>query len=165
MRYRAAIWFIAAAAVMGSALWLGCGVKSMPIPPEEAIPQRIVSLSGISVNKGVQLSWIRPDRYAGGHRMRDLAKFELYRAEGTGGGYHPIAEIPVTDQARFQQQRQFTYVDTETRLGQGYRYQVVSETADGYRSQPSNEAETVRQKPKPPPNPENFVVPEPTPLP
>ncbi len=97
--------------------------------------------------------------------MRDLAKFELYRAEGTGGGFQPVADIPVTDQARFQQQRRFSYLDADTRLGQVYRYQVVAETADGYRSQPSNEAEVVREKPKPPPNPENFVMPQPTPLP
>ncbi len=137
----------------------------MPIPPGQAIPERIVSLSGTSVGKGIQVSWLRPDRYAGGHRMRDLAKFELYRAEGTGGAYRPIADIPVTDQTRFQQQRSFTYLDPDTRLGQVYRYEVVAETADGYRSQPSNEAEVARQKPKPPPNPENFVVPQPTPLP
>lgn len=165
MTHRAAICFVAAAGVLASALWLGCGVKSVPVPPEEAVPERIVSLSAASINKGIELSWIRPDRYAGGHRMRDLAKFELFRADASGGSYEPIAQIPVTDQQRFQQQRRFTYLDTDTRLGQAYRYQVVSETADGYRSRPSNEAEVVREKPKPPPNPENFVLPQPTPLP
>lgn len=165
MMHRSAIFFIAAAAIVGSALWLGCGVKSAPVPPEEAVPERIADLSGTSVDKGIRLSWARPDRYAGGHKMRDLASFKLYRAEGTGGGYRPVADIPVTDQTRFQQQHRFTYLDSDTRLGQVYRYEVVSQTADGYRSQPSNEAAITREKPTPPPNPENFVIPEPTPLP
>lgn len=165
MIHRSALLFISAAAILASALWLGCGVKSVPVPPEEAIPERIVDLSAASVVKGVELSWARPDRYAGGHRMRDLASFKLYRAEGIEGSYQPIADIPITDQTRFQQQRRFTYLDSDTRIGQRYRYEIVSETADGYRSQPSNEAETVREKPKPRPTPENFVIPAPAPLP
>ena len=45
---------------------LGCGVKSPPIPPEQAIPERIVGLQASSRRNGVALSWERPDRTAGG---------------------------------------------------------------------------------------------------
>ena len=149
-----------AAALLG----LGCGVKSPPVAPQQAVPERIVGLDAISQKKGVLLSWERPDRTAGGGRMRDLGSFEVDRAEGTGS-FHALTDVPVTDQDRFQQQRKFTYLDTTAEVGHQYRYQVISSTLDQYRSAPSNEAEITHQLPKPPPNPEDFVIPQPKPLP
>ena len=73
--------------------------------------------------------------------------------------------LPVTDLDRFQQEHQFSYLDSTAQLGHHYRYQVISETRDAYRSAPSNMAELTRQKPPPPPNPEDFVLPQPKPLP
>ena len=159
-------WMAAAsaAAIAASMLWLGCGVKSPPVPPEQAVPERIVDLTAVSAKDGIHLGWERPDRYAGGHRMRDLGKFEIERAEDSGA-YRPLVDIPVNDQQRFQQQRHFDYIDSATEIGHSYKYRVLSETQDGYRSKPSNEAEATRVVPKPPPNPENFVLPQPTPLP
>ena len=145
-------------------LIFGCGVKSQPIPPERAIPERIVGLDATSQKNGVLLSWERPDRTAGGTKMRDLGSFEVDRAENTSA-FRPLAEIPVTDQDRFQQQRKFSYLDGSAAVGHHYRYQVISSTLDAYRSDPSNEAELTHQLPKPPPNPENFVIPQPKPLP
>jgi hypothetical protein len=150
--------------IAASLLWLGCGVKSPPVPPQQAVPERIEDLAAASGKDGIRLSWERPERYAGGGKMRDLGKFEILRAEDSAG-YRPLVEIPVNDQQRFQQQRDFSYVDSATEIGHSYKYQVLSETQDGYRSAPSNEAETTRVVPKPPPNPENFVLPQPTPLP
>jgi hypothetical protein len=143
---------------------LGCGVKSIPIPPERAIPERIVSLQAISQRNGVMLSWERPDRTAGGSKMSDLGSFEVERAEDTGP-FHQLVDIPVTDQDRFQQQQKFNYLDTGVEVGQRYRYQVISSTLDNYRSDPSNEAKITHERPAPPPNPENFVIPQPKPLP
>ncbi len=76
-----------------------------------------------------------------------------------------ISALAVEDLQRFRQQRHFTFVDTDTVVGHRYRYRVVSITTDGYESLPSNQAEIVRTVPKPPPNPENFVLPTPVPLP
>jgi len=152
---------ILAAAAM---LFIGCGVKSLPVPPEQAVPERIVGLDATSQKNGVLLSWERPDRTAGGAKMRDLGSFEVDRAENTGG-FRPLVDIPVTDQDRFQQQQKFTYLDAAAEVGHHYRYQVISSTLDAYRSDPSNEAEITHQLPKPPPNPENFVIPQPKPLP
>jgi hypothetical protein len=152
-------------AVFGVAiLILGCGVKSPPVAPEQAVPERIVGLEASAERNGVQLSWERPDRTAGGGRLRDLGSFELDRAENTGA-FQELAEIPVTDQDRFQQQRKFTYLDAGAQAGHHYRYQVISSTLDHYRSVPSNHAELTYEVPKPPPNPDNFVIPQPTPLP
>ena len=143
---------------------IGCGVKSQPVPPEQAMPERIVGLAAASQKNGVMLSWERPDRTAGGAKMRDLGSFEIDRAENTGA-FRPLVDIPVTDQDRFQQQQKFTYLDGAAEVGHHYRYQVISSTLDAYRSDPSNEAEITHQLPKPPPNPENFVIPQPKPLP
>ena len=155
---------ILAATLAASIFALGCGVKSPPIAPERAVPERIVGLTAISEKNGVLLSWERPDRTAGGGKMRDLGSFEIDRAENTAA-FQPLIGIPVTDQDRFQQQRKFTYLDGGAEVGHHYRYQVISSTLDSYRSDPSNEAEITHELPKPPPNPEDFVIPQLKPLP
>jgi hypothetical protein len=144
--------------------YAGCGVKDRPQPPSAVRPRRIIDLEAVSVDNGIRLRWSRPERYTGGARLRDLGKFEILRASG-GGAPALLADIPVTDRQRFRQQRHFTYLDTDTKIGQRYRYQVTAMTTDGYESQPSNQAEAVRAVPTPTPNPENFVLPTPVPLP
>jgi len=144
--------------------WIGCGVKGVPIPPEAAIPERIADLDAFSDKDGIRLSWGRPLHYSGGRKLRDLGSFEIDRAEGTGAP-RMIAKIPVTDQERFQQQRTFDYLDGDTQIGHTYRYVVIAETFDGYRSPPSNEAQVVRAAPSPQANPETYTLPTPTPLP
>ena len=143
--------------------WLGCGVKSLPIPPEAARPEKIQNLEASSSNNGIRLSWTRPETYAGGARMKDLGGFTIARA-GADGSYQKLEDVPVTDQGRFQIQHTFNYTDSAAEVGGTYRYYVISNTTDGYHSEPSNVATIVRRAPKPPPNPENFVVPTPSPL-
>jgi hypothetical protein len=143
--------------------WLGCGVKSVPIPPQAARPEKIQNLAGSSSKDGIRLTWSRPENYAGGEKMRDLEGFAISRSTGDTP-FQKIGEIQVTDQGRFQVQRTFTYNDSETEVGSTYRYEVISNTTDGYHSEPSNTATVVRRVPKPPPNPETFVVPTPAPL-
>ncbi len=145
-------------------LHAGCGIKSKPEPPEAVRPQRIMDLTAVSVAKGVRIRWGRPEHYTGGGRMRDLGKFEILRSSG-GELPSVVSEIAVTDLQRFRQQTHFSYLDVDTVVGHRYRYRVVSTTTDGYESLPSNQAEIVRSVPKPAPNPENFVLPTPVPLP
>jgi hypothetical protein len=162
MKYKplAAVLICIALASLG---WLGCGVKSIPIPPEAARPEKIQNLEATSTKDGIRLSWSRPESYAGGQKMRDLGGFTVARS-GADGPFEKIGEIPITDQGRFQVQRTFIYTDSATELGSTYRYQVISNTTDGYHSEPSNTATIVRKTPQPPPNPENFVLPTPVPL-
>jgi hypothetical protein len=152
------------AALAMAAAWLGCGVKSLPIPPEDARPARILDLRAVSENRGVELSWGRPDTYASGAKMRDLGSFWVMRSD-TQGQYRKVTEIPVTDRQRFQVQRRFSYLDSATEVGHAYSYRVVARTTDGYESEPSNEVALTRTVPRPPPNPETFVLPTPTPVP
>lgn len=150
-------------AFVAAASWIGCGVKSPPVPPQAARPQRIQDLRAASVKGGVRLSWSRPNTYEAGGKMRNLGHFVILRADQ--GVPHEVGEVPVTDQDRFQQQQLFTYTDRDTTLGQSYAYEIISWTQDNYKSAPSNEVSIERTEPRPPPNPENFILPTPTPLP
>jgi hypothetical protein len=156
---------IVALLLIGAGLmYAACGIKSRPLPPSEVRPQRTTDLEAVSVANGIRIRWSRPEHYTGGGRMRDLGKFEILRAIG-GAQPQVAADIAVTDLQRFRQQRHFSYLDTDTEIGQRYRYQIISVTTDGYESLPSNQAEVVRAVPTPTPNPENFVLPTPVPLP
>jgi hypothetical protein len=142
----------------------GCGVKGPPIAPGLVRPESVADLRASAAAAGIELAWHRPTQYTGGHTMRDLSGFVILRAEGNAQ-MEPLLEIPVTDQERLQIQREFTYLDGETAMGHSYRYTVIAETADGYRSDLSNEVIFTRIKPPPPLNPENFKLPTPSPLP
>jgi hypothetical protein len=139
----------------------GCGVKSAPIPPEYARPERILSLRAAAAAGGIKLTWQRPSHYTSGHSMRDLGGFVLMRAEGDGP-MTALVKIPVTDQERFQVEDEFTYLDRETRISDRYRYAVIAETSDGYHSEASNEVEFTRIKPPAPPNPDTYQLPAPS---
>lgn len=161
---------LAAGAVVGllafvaAAAWVGCGVKSRPVPPQAARPQRILDLHAVSVQEGVRLNWGRPTTYEAGGKMRNLGYFAIMRSDGQGI-FRTVGEVPVTDQQRFQQQQMFAFTDHDTTIGHSYTYQIVSYTQDNYRSAPSNPVEIARTVPRPPPNPETYVLPTPTPLP
>lgn len=142
----------------------GCGVKNEPIPPQEARPERILDLRAESVASGIKLEWGRPFHYQGGARLRDLGGFVILRSDN-GGPMKRLIEVPVTDRGKFRVAKRFTYIDRATKIGSNYRYAVISETTDNYRSLPSNEVELKRVVPPPPPNPENFVLPTPRPFP
>jgi len=138
----------------------GCGVKSAPVPPELARPERIADLRAVPDANGIKLSWGRPTRYSGGHTMRDLGGFVILRASSANGQMEPLAELPVTDRERFAIEHEFSYIDNETVVGQVYRYAIVSRTLDGYVSEASNTVDFTRVRPPPPPNPDTFKLPQ-----
>jgi hypothetical protein len=157
-------WRILTAAVIAIALASGCGAKSRPVAPELVHPDRVNDLSAKSDPKGIKLTWSRPMKYSGGKALKDLAGFRLLRSEGDGS-LTDLAELPITDQERFQKVRRFAYIDTTAQIGHSYRYTMIAETADGYQSDPSNVAMGTRTTPAPPVTPENFKLPAPAPLP
>jgi hypothetical protein len=152
-----------AIAILACVIVLGCGVKSQPIPPEAARPEKIVGLEAANAKEGIRLSWDRPESYAGGSKMKDLGSFSISRAE-EGKPAEKIGDIQVHDEGRFQVQNTFEFIDGSTVLGKTYHYQVTSSTTDGYVSEPSNDVEIVRKKASAEPNPDTFVVPTPVPF-
>jgi len=152
-----------AIAALANALFLGCGVKSEPIPPESARPERIISLEAANLKEGIRLTWDRPEMYAGGQKMRDLGSFAITRSE-EGKPPEKVGEIEVHDEGRFQIQHNFEFIDVATIMGRTYHYTVTSSTTDGYVSEPSNDVEIVRKAAASPPNPDTFIVPTPVPL-
>jgi hypothetical protein len=154
---------IVAIGAFASTIVIGCGVKSQPIPPEAARPEKIASLEAANAKEGIRLTWDRPENYTGGAKLKDLGSFTISRAE-EGKPPAKIGDIQVTDQGRFQVQNAFEFIDGSIVIGKTYHYQVTSSTTDGYVSQPSNDATIVRKNASAPPNPENFVVPTPVPI-
>jgi len=141
MKVRCESLFVVAAAVI--ALFIaGCGVKSLPLPPDAVRPEQIIDLRAVPVGRGIQITWSRPQNYAGGQQMRDLGSFTILRADGDEA-YQPLVQIPITDRERFAVATTFSYFDDTVKKGQSYRYQVISSTTDGYDSLPSNEAEII----------------------
>ncbi len=162
-RFAGWLWVLAAV-TLAAATAVGCGSKSRPIPPSQTHPERVNDLSAKPDPKGVRLTWSRPMKYTGGRQLRDLAGFRLMRAEGEST-FSQLAELPVTDQERFQKVRRFAYIDRSALMGHTYRYVIVAETTDGYQSDPSNIVRLTRSAPLPPPNPESFALPPPGALP
>jgi hypothetical protein len=148
---------------LASAAFPGFGVKSQPIPPEAARPEKIAGLEAANAKEGVRLTWDRPENYAGGGKMKDLGSFSISRTQ-EGKPAEKIGDIQVNDEGRFQVQNTFTFIDGSTIMGKTYHYQVTSSTTDGYVSEPSNDVAIVRKNASAPPNPDTFVVPTPVPL-
>src|SRR6266478_9804728 len=82
---------------LASAVFPGCGVKSQPIPPESARPEKITSLEAANAKEGIRLTWDRPESYAGGAKMKDLGSFSISRAE-EGKPAEKIGDIQVNDE-------------------------------------------------------------------
>lgn len=137
--------------VMAAALLFGaagaCGRKTFIRPPELAAPARIDDLSASNVADGIQLGWRRPRTYADGTRMGDLGAFRVERSAAPGAPFEVVATIEITDRDRFRQERRFRWLDRNVMTGESYLYRVVSETSDGYMSEPSNIAGIERVEP------------------
>jgi hypothetical protein len=154
---------VLATAALATAMFLGCGVKSPPIAPEAARPEKIMGLEAANAKEGIRLTWDRPENYAGGAKMKDLGSFSILRTQ-EGKPAEKIGDIQVHDEGRFQVQNTFEFIDGSTIMGKTYHYQVTSSTSDGYVSEPSNDVAIVRKTASAPPNPDTFVVPTPVPL-
>ena len=115
-----------------------CGRKGAPRPAAEVLPETITDLAATVTAEGIQLSWDRPRKYTGGDRMQDLGGFWVQRSDSPGAPFETINTIDVTDLQRFQQTKNFKYVDSAAAPDRTYEYRVVSFTVDRYVSEPSN---------------------------
>lgn len=132
--------------MLAAVAWSACGRKTAVRPPEAVAPATITTLTVANMIEGVRLSWRRPKSTADGGNLFDLAGFTIERSVG-GGPFALLTSIDVADRDRLRQVRRFRYVDSDTQVGELYRYQVFASTLDGYVSMPSNSAEVVRSVP------------------
>jgi hypothetical protein len=139
-------------AVLTLALLPTCGRKTPVKPPGLAAPETIDDLVAINAKDGIRLSWRRPVRYADGARMGDLGAFRIERSL-PGEDFAQIATVALSDQDRFQQERRFHWVDSDTTMGTMYQYRVYSVTTDDYVSRASNIVTLERAEPSPAPTP------------
>lgn len=123
-----------------------CGRKTPPRAPELVRPETIDNLEAKQSETGVVLTWRRPLDYVDRTRMPDLGSFIVERADADGA-FHPIQTLEVTDRERFRKNRHLKYTDTTAKLGERYRYRVLSATLDDYVSEPSNVAEIATVSP------------------
>ena len=110
----------------------GCGRKTPPRPPAAVRPAQIEGFTLETSSAGVVLFWARPEAYADGTEMRDLASFVLERSAGSEG-FEPLEVLEVGDRDRFRRIRKFRYLDAEVRAGELYRYRIHATALDGSR--------------------------------
>jgi hypothetical protein len=115
----------------------GCGRQTDVKPPQLVAPETIKKLSAKNEEKGIRLSWERPNEYVDGSRMDDLAAFRIERSLDDGP-FLTLKKVEVTDRDRFRQIRRFRLMDAGVKPHERYRYRVVSFTLDGHVSGPSN---------------------------
>ena len=72
----------------------GCGYKSVPVPPEDMVPNPITDLRYELSEKGVRLSWTYPGRTVAGHKLTEVTSFDVYRAVVPISSYCKDCPIP-----------------------------------------------------------------------
>ena len=139
----------------------GCGKKGALIPPEALVPAPIGNLALAQQGNHFQLSWTAPTKEKGGARLKDLAGFILFRrvplpanldCDECPGAYAERARI---DLDYLKETRRigdlFLFDDSDLKLGQSYRYKVISFTSSGAQSRDSNKVQhTALHAPLPP---------------
>jgi hypothetical protein len=72
----------------------GCGLKTMPVPPQEIVPAAITDLHYELDEKGVTLTWTYPAKTVRGEDVSEISAFDLYRAVVPADSYCDTCPIP-----------------------------------------------------------------------
>ena len=139
-------------------IW-GCGRKGPPVPWDTVVPKRIVDLTAILREERLLLEWTSPKENSDKSTLTDLAKFQVFRSEGTlvGGECRGCGEqakliyemkVDSGDEAKGKK-ISISFDDVES--GKVYGYQVVSINRRGYPSAPSNPVTIYWDNPPQPP--------------
>lgn len=107
----------------------GCGKRGDPIPPRVMMPATIADLSVVSAGEGILLAWTLPGP------LQPIGSFKLLRSETVKGSeacpgcpqeYRPLRAVAVADdRLRRTEERKFSYVDEDVRVGHYYSYRLV----------------------------------------
>lgn len=123
----------------------GCGYKTMPVPPEEIVPQPVTDLRYELNEKGVTLYWTFPAKTVLGETLSDISSFDLYRAVVPADTYCDTCPIPFGDPIPLAggaisagTPKQKTYTSTLLRPGHLYFFKVRSKSGWWAESADSN---------------------------
>jgi hypothetical protein len=134
----------------------GCGRKTLPIPPQAAIPAPIADLSHTLDDQGVTLSWTYPSFAESGEKIDNIRSFKLYKSEAAAEDFCPDCpvqyDLAITLSAtEVQPGSKLTYTDTTLKKHYRYTYKVVSGSGWNIVSGDSNKVSFRWESPLPPP--------------
>ena len=141
----------------------GCGYKSLPVPPQEIIPESIDDLRYELDEKGVTLIWTYPAETVKGDNLDEITSFLLYRAVVPADQYCDTCPIPFGEPmqlpggtVRAGKPKTATYETTLLRPGHLYFFKVRSRTGWWAESEDSNIVSFMWNIP--PAAPDNLTV-------
>lgn len=127
---------------------LGCGKKGPPVPYDVTVPKSISDLEGVVRDGKVFLRWSMPHKAVDESEMAELREFQVLREEAPLEGEW-CDECPERlerfDVLRMDKMDNFSlvgdrvvYQDKRVSYANVYVYRVISVSARGYESKPSN---------------------------
>jgi len=130
----------------------GCGIKTMPIPPQAVIPEAISDLKCKLDEKSATLSWSYPGRSIQGESIDNIRNFKIFKAEVAEEDYCPSCPIIYDfhfeiNASRLKPRKKIHFSDTDLRTGYHYTYMVQSHSGWNIKSRDSNRVAFVWQTP------------------
>ena len=125
---------------------VGCGRKTMVVPPQALVPVAVDDLEYSLTDKGVRLSWSFPQKTVGGIRLKQIDSFEIMRSavpvedycEGCPQPFGPPVEIRGGILPDDGSGRKASFTDGPLHAGYHYTYKVRARAGKWGASQDSN---------------------------
>jgi predicted small lipoprotein YifL len=116
----------------------GCGRKTLPIPPQDAVPTPITDLTANQDGNKIDLSWTIPTRTTAGSTLPQIESFQIFRSVVAAADYCPgcpvkyssVIELPLA-QAMSKNKKKAYY--SEPLLRPEHRYIYKIRTKAGWR--------------------------------
>lgn len=137
--------FFLAIGLLAASLW-ACGRKTLPIPPQDAIPAAITDLRYHQDENNIVLTWTYPKQTTVGSSLQEIDTFQIYRAVVPESEYCAGCPVPFSSavELRFEEavldpkKRLAQYTETLLRPGHRYVYKVITKAGWRLLSDDSN---------------------------
>lgn len=137
--------FFLCVVLIAASLW-ACGRKTLPIPPQDAIPSAITDLRYHQDENNIVLSWTYPKMTTVGSRLNKIEAFLIYRAvvpesdycAGCPVPFSSAVELSFDDVVIDSKKRLAQYTETLLRPGHRYVYKVITKAGWRLLSDDSN---------------------------
>lgn len=131
--------------LMLSLIWVGCGKKVDPVPPQVRLPL-IADLGVRSLPEGIVLGWSLTDPADGiGFKiLRSVTREGSEACPGCPREHHPFVTLSLADdRLKREGGKSFRYVDADVGIGGFYSYRIAVCNRRGNCGEASNEAGTI----------------------